>query len=199
MTCLNAEADAYLHEEASDERLPDVDVVVATAEVCAGATQVEAVHDAGQLLSHVVCTLHGPVVDEVVIGPLRVVMVCWTTSSVNCHIYYSVIMVCWTTSSVNCHIYYSVIMVCWTTSSVNCHICYSVIMVCWTTSSQSTVTFTILSSWSVGQPAQSTVTFTILSSWSVGLRAHSQLSHLLFCHHGLLAYELTINCHLMIC
>ena len=124
MTCLNTELDGYLHEEASDESLPDVDVIVATAEVCAGATQVEAVHDAGQLLSHIVSTLHGPVVDEVVICPLRVIMVCWTTRS------------------------------------------------------------------------QLTVTFPILFLWPVALRAHSQLSHLLFCHHGLLDNLFTVNCHI---
>ena len=66
----------YLHEEASDQGLPDVDVVVATAEVGAGASQVEPVHDARQLLSHVVRTLQWPIVDEVVIRPLRVIVIC---------------------------------------------------------------------------------------------------------------------------
>ena len=47
----------YLHEEASDQGLPYVDVVVSTAEVRAGASQVEAVHDARELLPHVVRTL----------------------------------------------------------------------------------------------------------------------------------------------
>lgn len=44
----------YLHEEAGAERLADVDVVVSAGEFCAPAGQVEAVHDPGQLLPHVV-------------------------------------------------------------------------------------------------------------------------------------------------
>lgn len=44
----------YLHEEAGAQRLADVDVVVPAGELCAPAGQVEAVHDPGQLLPHVV-------------------------------------------------------------------------------------------------------------------------------------------------
>lgn len=44
----------YLHEEASAERSADVDVVISAGEFCAPAGQVEAVHDPGQLLPHVV-------------------------------------------------------------------------------------------------------------------------------------------------
>lgn len=44
----------HLHEEAGAERLADVDVVVSAGEFCAPTGQVEAVHDPGQLLPHVV-------------------------------------------------------------------------------------------------------------------------------------------------
>ena len=67
---------AYLHEEAGDERAPDVEVVVAAREVGAGAPQVEAVHDAAELLAHVVGALQRPEVDEVVVAPLLVLAVC---------------------------------------------------------------------------------------------------------------------------
>ena len=65
----------YLHEEARHKGLADVEIIVAAGEVCAAAFQVEAVHDAGQLLAHVVRTLQGPEVDEVVIAPLGVLLV----------------------------------------------------------------------------------------------------------------------------
>lgn len=44
----------YLHEEAGAERPADVDVIISTGELCAPAGQIEAVHDPGQLLPHVV-------------------------------------------------------------------------------------------------------------------------------------------------
>lgn len=44
----------YLHEETSAERFANVDVVIPAGEFCAPAGQVEAVHDPGQLLPHVV-------------------------------------------------------------------------------------------------------------------------------------------------
>ena len=43
-----------LHEEAGNQRAGDVDVIVPAAEVDALPRQVEAVHDPGQLLPHVV-------------------------------------------------------------------------------------------------------------------------------------------------
>ena len=51
-------------------------VVVSAGEVGGGALEVEPVHDAGQLLSHVVRGLEGAVVDEVIIAPLGVLVVC---------------------------------------------------------------------------------------------------------------------------
>ena len=66
----------HLHEEARDKGLPDVDVVVAAGEVGAGSAQVEAVHDARQLLPYVVRAFQGTEVDEVVVTPLRILMVC---------------------------------------------------------------------------------------------------------------------------
>ncbi len=59
-----------LHEEASDQRSADVDVVVSAAEVSAPPRQVEAVHDSGQLLAYVVCRHQRAVVDEIVVAPL---------------------------------------------------------------------------------------------------------------------------------
>ena len=67
---------AHLHEEARDQRLADVDVVVLAVEVRAGALEGEPVHDAGQLLPHVVGRLEGPALDEVVVAPLHVLIVC---------------------------------------------------------------------------------------------------------------------------
>ncbi len=46
--------DVHLHEEAGAERSADVDVVISAGELRAPAGQVEAVHDPGQLLPHVV-------------------------------------------------------------------------------------------------------------------------------------------------
>ena len=68
----------YLHEESGDECLPDVDVVVPGGEVGGAARHVEAVHDPGQLLAHVVGGLEGAVVDEVVVAPVGVLHVCRT-------------------------------------------------------------------------------------------------------------------------
>lgn len=64
-----------LHEEARHQGLADVDVVVARRELCAGTPQVEAFHDADQLLAYVVRRLEGAEVDEVVVAPLGVFMV----------------------------------------------------------------------------------------------------------------------------
>lgn len=44
----------HLHEEAGAERPADVGVIISAGELCAPARQVEAVHDPGQLLAHVV-------------------------------------------------------------------------------------------------------------------------------------------------
>lgn len=64
-----------LHEEAGNESLPDVQVIIPGAEVRARSSEVESVHDPGQLRSHLVCTLQRPVVDEVVVTPLGLVAV----------------------------------------------------------------------------------------------------------------------------
>lgn len=66
----------YLHEEPGDQGFPDVEVVVPTGKVSAGAAEVEPVHDPGQLLSHIVRALQRPVVDKVVIAPLGVFLAC---------------------------------------------------------------------------------------------------------------------------
>ena len=64
-----------LHEEPRAEGPSDVDVVVLGGEVGGGALQVEPVHDAAQLLPHVVRRLEAPVVAEVVVAPRRVLNV----------------------------------------------------------------------------------------------------------------------------
>ena len=65
-----------LHEESRHEGLPDVEIVVSAGEVGTGSSQVESVHDPGQLLPHVVRALQGSVVDEVVVAPLRILLAC---------------------------------------------------------------------------------------------------------------------------
>ena len=65
----------HLTEEARNESLPDVDVVVSTGELCTGTTKTEAVHDPGQLVSNTVGQLDRPVADEVVVAPLGVFVV----------------------------------------------------------------------------------------------------------------------------
>lgn len=60
----------HLHEEAGDQRSADVDVVVSAAELGAPPRQVEALHDPGQLLPHVVRRHQRAVVDEIVVAPL---------------------------------------------------------------------------------------------------------------------------------
>lgn len=62
----------YLHEEATDEGLSDVDVVILGGEFCRGSFQIETIHDARQLLPHIVSRLKRAVVDKIVITPLRV-------------------------------------------------------------------------------------------------------------------------------
>ena len=64
-----------LHEEPRAEGPPDVHVVVLGGEVRGGALEVESVHDAAQLLPHVVRRLEAPVVAEVVVAPCRVLHV----------------------------------------------------------------------------------------------------------------------------
>ena len=71
----SATQDPDLHEESRAECPSDVDVVVLGGEVGGGALEVEAVHDAAQLLPHVVRRLEAPVVAEVVVAPRRVLNV----------------------------------------------------------------------------------------------------------------------------
>ena len=71
-----------LHEEASDQRSADVDVVVSAVELSAPPRQIEAVHDPGQLLPYVVRRHQRAVVDKVVIAPLGGVVVCWRKGSI---------------------------------------------------------------------------------------------------------------------
>ena len=47
----------YLHKEARHESLPNVEVVVFAGELGTCSTQVEAIHDARELLTDVVCRL----------------------------------------------------------------------------------------------------------------------------------------------
>lgn len=67
-----------LHEETGNERLPDVNVVVPRVEVGGRALQIEPVHDARQLRAHVVRRRQRPVVDEVLVAPLRRLVICTT-------------------------------------------------------------------------------------------------------------------------
>lgn len=67
---------AHLHEEAGAERPSDVDVVISACELRAPTRQVEAVHDPGQLLPHIVGRHQRAVVDKVVIAPLSGLVVC---------------------------------------------------------------------------------------------------------------------------
>lgn len=76
LTCQLAPSCAHLHEEAGAECPADVDVVISAGELCAPAGQVEAVHDPGQLLPHVVSRHQRTVVNKVVIAPL-VRLVVW--------------------------------------------------------------------------------------------------------------------------
>ena len=66
---------AHLHEEAGAERATDVDVVVPAGELGAAPREAEAVHDARQLLPHVVRRHQRAVVDKVVVAPLVGLMV----------------------------------------------------------------------------------------------------------------------------
>lgn len=66
---------AHLHEEAGAERPSDVDVVISACELRAPTRQVEAVHDPGKLLPHIVGRHQRAVIDKVVIAPLVRLMV----------------------------------------------------------------------------------------------------------------------------
>ena len=66
---------SHLHEEAGAERAADVDVVVPAGELGAAPREAEAVHDARQLLPHVVRRHQRAVVDKVVVAPLVGLMV----------------------------------------------------------------------------------------------------------------------------
>lgn len=68
----NQEQVVYLHKVATDERFANVDVVIFRREFGRRALQVETVHDARQLLAHIVARLERPVVDEVLVAPLRI-------------------------------------------------------------------------------------------------------------------------------
>lgn len=62
----------YLHEEARDQGFANVDVVVLASELCRCPFQVEPVHNTGKLLADVVTRFEGPIVDEIVVTPLRI-------------------------------------------------------------------------------------------------------------------------------
>jgi len=64
-----------LHEEASDQSLADVQVVVTAVEVGAASRQLEPLHDARELGSHVVTLGHRTSVDEVVERPSIVTLI----------------------------------------------------------------------------------------------------------------------------
>ena len=76
MNAVLRETSPDLHEVTSDESFANVDVVVSTRKVCTRAAQVEPIHDARQLLANVVGTLQRSEVDEVVVAPLRIIMIC---------------------------------------------------------------------------------------------------------------------------
>jgi len=64
-----------LHEVSRHQCFADVDVVISAGEVRAWSSEVEPIHDTWQLLADVVGALQWPEVDEVVIAPLRIIMV----------------------------------------------------------------------------------------------------------------------------
>lgn len=61
-----------LHEESLHESLANVDVIVLRCELGARTFQVEAIHDASELLSNIVGRLQRAIVNEVLVAPLRV-------------------------------------------------------------------------------------------------------------------------------
>lgn len=67
---------SYLHEKTGHERLTNVRIVVLGRELGRNSLQVKLVHNARQLRPHVVGVLQRAVVDEVVVTPLYVFVVC---------------------------------------------------------------------------------------------------------------------------
>lgn len=66
-----------LHEVASDKSLANVDVVISTGKVGTRAAQIEPIHDTSQLLANIVGALQWSEVDEVVVAPLRIIVICY--------------------------------------------------------------------------------------------------------------------------
>ena len=64
-----------LHEEASDQSLPDINIILSAFKVCARPLQFESVHDSRQLCSHVIGTLKRAKVHKIVIAPVWIFMV----------------------------------------------------------------------------------------------------------------------------
>lgn len=65
----------HLHKEACTESFTDVDVVILTGEGCAGPLESVSVHDARQLVPHIVGRLERTITEEVVVAPLGVFVV----------------------------------------------------------------------------------------------------------------------------
>lgn len=65
----------YLHEEAGEKSLPDVQVVVLAGELGTRPSQGETIHDPGQLVSYIVRGLEGAVAYKVVVAPLSVLAI----------------------------------------------------------------------------------------------------------------------------
>jgi hypothetical protein len=66
---------SHMHEKSRDKRLPDVDVVVFAGEFSACERQIEASHQACQLLAHTVAGLKTSCVQEIVVCPSLVLAI----------------------------------------------------------------------------------------------------------------------------
>lgn len=66
---------SHLHEVARDECLTYVYVIFTAGKLCARAAQIKAIHDPSKLLTHIVCTFKRSEVDEIVVTPLRIIVI----------------------------------------------------------------------------------------------------------------------------
>ena len=65
-----------LHEEAGDQSLPDVQIIISAREIRATSGQRKSVHDASQLCTYVVTVRHRAVVHEVIEAPRGGSLIC---------------------------------------------------------------------------------------------------------------------------
>lgn len=66
----------YLHKKSCHQCLPDVYIIITTVEVSATSSKIEPVHDPGKLLSHIISRFERTMLDEVIITPLSIFMIC---------------------------------------------------------------------------------------------------------------------------